>query len=207
MDHTEIWHASQRRLNVDQTLTAAHSIPSQGNSRISILSILEDADYVITKNYSVVTWVLWCLKSPATPGWVGGWVGGGWGGSEGGGGEVGWGWAYIKENIKDLHCWAWGESIGDHWIPCTKGQWYRKHFHVMKSSWEVDYIIIRLKWTWLSRQNSLLPRLRHLGIQQELNGGVCDTDKDQITNMWLTTLLWFYFTCTCTCTRLKCLNI
>ena len=42
----------------------------------------------------------------------------------------------IKENIKALHHWPlWGESTGDWWIPLTKGQWHRKCFNLMTSSW------------------------------------------------------------------------
>ena len=28
----------------------------------------------------------------------------------------------------------WGKSIGDRWFPVTKGQWRRKHFHIMMLS-------------------------------------------------------------------------
>ena len=40
--------------------------------------------------------------------------------------------AQIEENIKvPCHWPLWGESIGDHWTPLTKGQWRRKCFHLM----------------------------------------------------------------------------
>ena len=43
--------------------------------------------------------------------------------------------ARIKENIKALRHWPlWGESIGDRWIPRTKGQTRGKCFHMMTSS-------------------------------------------------------------------------
>ena len=32
----------------------------------------------------------------------------------------------------------WGESTGDRWIPLTKGQWCRKLFHVLLSSWHIE---------------------------------------------------------------------
>ena len=36
---------------------------------------------------------------------------------------------------KALHCWPlWGESIGNQWIHLTKGQQWRRCFHVMASS-------------------------------------------------------------------------
>ena len=52
---------------------------------------------------------------------------------------------------------------------------------------------MRLQWTWLSRQSSLLPRLRHLGVQQELNGGVCHSDRDQNGDMRFTVLATILF--------------
>ena len=41
----------------------------------------------------------------------------------------------IKENIKATRHWplCW-EFTGDRWIPCTKGQWRGKCFHLMTSS-------------------------------------------------------------------------
>ena len=33
------------------------------------------------------------------------------------------------------HWPLWGEFTGDRWIPCTKGQWRGKCFHLMTSSW------------------------------------------------------------------------
>ena len=44
--------------------------------------------------------------------------------------------AQIKENFKAPRHWPlWGEFAGDRWIPCTKGQWSGKCFHLMTSSW------------------------------------------------------------------------
>ena len=42
----------------------------------------------------------------------------------------------INENIKTRRHWPlWGEFTVDRWIPRTKGQWRRKCFHLMTSSW------------------------------------------------------------------------
>ena len=44
--------------------------------------------------------------------------------------------AQIKENTKGLRHWPlWGEFTGGWWIPRTKGQWCRKCFQLMTSSW------------------------------------------------------------------------
>ena len=44
--------------------------------------------------------------------------------------------AQIKENIKAPRHWPLcGEFTGDRWIPRTKGQWRRKRFHLMTSSY------------------------------------------------------------------------
>ena len=36
----------------------------------------------------------------------------------------------------------WGEFTGDRWIPRTKGQWRRKCFHWMTSSWLVNVVLV-----------------------------------------------------------------
>ena len=52
---------------------------------------------------------------------------------------------HIKENIKAPRHWLWwGESPGGRWIPLTKGQWRRKCFHLMTSSWH-DLIFVWLE--------------------------------------------------------------
>ena len=57
--------------------------------------------------------------------------------------------AQIKENITALRHWPlWGETIGDRWIPLTKGQWRRKCFHLMTSSWA--FILLRFYVTLFS---------------------------------------------------------
>ena len=35
------------------------------------------------------------------------------------------------------HWPLWGKSTGDRWIPLTKGQWRRKCFHLITSSWVI----------------------------------------------------------------------
>ena len=46
----------------------------------------------------------------------------------------------IKENTKALCHWPlWGESTGDRWIPLTMDQWCKKCFHLMTSSWTLQW--------------------------------------------------------------------
>ena len=46
----------------------------------------------------------------------------------------------IKENIKAHGHWPLcGEFTGDRWIPRTDGQWRRKCFHLMTSSWIYNF--------------------------------------------------------------------
>ena len=48
--------------------------------------------------------------------------------------------ADVEENIKaPRHLPLWGEFTGDQWIPRTKGQKRGKCFHLMTSSWPVDF--------------------------------------------------------------------
>ena len=41
----------------------------------------------------------------------------------------------------------WGESTGHRWIPRTKGQWHRKSFHLMTSSWCGSTMFTWAQWT------------------------------------------------------------
>ena len=61
----------------------------------------------------------------------------------------------LKENIKAcVTGLLWGESIGDRWIPLTKGQLRGNRFHVMTSSCEITHAVeILLHWG----QGSLYP--------------------------------------------------
>ena len=55
------------------------------------------------------------------------------------------------ENIKVSRHWPLcGEFTSDRWIPHTKGQWCRKCFHLMTSSWRINILSISceiaLRW-------------------------------------------------------------
>ena len=76
-------------------------------------------------------WVLWRFRSPASRLFAKPFV-----------------QAQTKENIKALRPWPLrGEFTGDRWIPRTRGQWRRKCFHFMTSSWFGIAILLYLDET------------------------------------------------------------
>ena len=79
------------------------------------------------RHYSDVTWALWHLISPDTQELV---------------------QQIVQANIKETSkvCITgplWRESTGDWWIPLTKGQQCRKHFHFRMSSWDWSVGMVR----------------------------------------------------------------
>ena len=89
-------------------------------------------------HYSDVIWTQWRLKSPASLLFAQPLV-----------------QAHIKENIKAPRHWPlWGESIGDRWLPLTKGQWRGKFDDVfMHKTFSNSFhcmmiVVFRFKFQW-----------------------------------------------------------
>ena len=87
-----------------------HLMTSSWWHQTSTLLSLCERSPPVTGRQNVITmtsqWAPWCLKSPPSGLFAQPFV-----------------QAHIRENIKaPRHCPWWGESIGDQWIPRTKGQ-------------------------------------------------------------------------------------
>ena len=89
-----------------------------------------------------------------------------------------------KKNIKAPRHWPlWGKFTGDRWIPRTKGQWRRKCFHFMTSSWHIlqYYLAPWVIWAnmnpWkhvLYNQKAYQTRIRISWDTQQFDGFVQD---------------------------------
>ena len=79
----------------------------------------------------------------------------------------------------------WGKSTSDQWIPLTKGQWWRKYFHVMTSSWlvlshhiEKKFTILSNSWKKLSVKFQANKRCHSFMILIQVLNNKCDLYMD-----------------------------
>ena len=77
-------------------------------------------------------------------------------------------YAQIKETIKaPLHWPLWKESIGDRWIPRTKGQWRGKCFHMVMSAYacaQERVILVFISWVLLFAAHHIICYTLHFII-------------------------------------------